>query len=982
MKIRYLRAVLFALLAIAPSAHAFITLDAIVPTSPMAGETVSARVSAGDCDAIIEAPGYPQITQTGNIVRMLLETAHTDDLILCNSTPGTVNLPFGEFPAGSYSLQLDRHYVDFFGADVFETVGMLPFVVQGAGAATSLPTLGSWSLLVLGIGVLTLAGFMLRRRLPTSVAIVLVFAMLPHDADAQTDPEPDRYVQVLLSTEPGAPTPDEVVHYFSFSPPVGPPPLDAFDEVAPTAAGYLLPLRATGDFLAYLLANPDTPRAILERYLIIGYTPESDIEAALSSLRDDPYVSEAYLPLETSFSSVSLVDFDVGNLLEPLGVPAQYGWDAFNTAAAWQLAGGYAVIGSADSGLAVNHPALRQFSATGQYLGGNFIPLSLDLGGWPTAYDADVNEVTPMPLSTTSFCNPEHIPNYAPDPAFAGHGTHVAGLQAANSFSGLGVKGICKNCGILMWKVAQNQCTIQNQQVELRINALAIPPAITLMADTGVQVINLSFGSSPTLLDYCAANAGDPYCLALANATYRDVVIVASSGNDRTRLRFPARDTRVVSAGGFDSNFSLWDESPGSTTFCPNPNNSVECGSNYTTVFGEPRQELMGSSKAVFSTMYPGKDWVPNLGCGDSFGTPSGDGLGLCTGTSMSAPQVAGVVGILRSINPLALASKPVLGFGDVPGVRSVLAQTTLEAQNNQPWSQTIGHGVPDAAAAAASMLGTVQGRTVKNRVTPLFRFHAALSKDYVETSSPQMAIALAINQAGAYVPQGLPIPGYPEFPPDPLAATALPTPLAAAYVLTTEYKPRTEWPALVPLHLMDRSRNFPLGCTTGAPGCNSANRDFVFMTTIAHIEQAHADGYNLRTIQGYIYQPCSNEPGCIPPGAQKFWRACKTADDDCATFLESERTTYEAAGYTVAYPSGSNKLLGYAYPYADTDGDGLIDGFEYVIGTKVNVADSDGDGTNDAAEFPMSGVPASDPCSGAAGRNCPAEIIFQNGFQ
>ncbi|MFZ1837117.1 MAG: hypothetical protein WAU20_00115, partial [Dokdonella sp.] len=79
------------------------------------------------------------------------------------------------------------------------------------------------------------------------------------------------------------------------------------------------------------------------------------------------------------------------------------------------------------------------------------------------------------------------------------------------------------------------------------------------------------------------------------------------------------------------------------------------------------------------------------------------------------------------------------------------------------------------------------------------------------------------------------------------------------------------------------------------------------------------------------------------------------------------------------------------AYPYADNDpprfpggpvGDGMVDGFERVIGTKIDSWDSDGDVTGDAEEFSMVGVAASDPCSGTGGRNCPADVIFQNGFQ
>ncbi len=597
-----------------------------------------------------------------------------------------------------------------------------------------------------------------------------------------------------------------------------------------------------------------------------------------------------------------------------------------------------------------------------------------------------------MPLPVNSPCNPNGLP--AVEPARAGHGSHVAGLQAANSTSGLGVKGTCKHCGIAMWKIARNQCV--GNLVLLRLNSAVLESALIYMTDTGAQVVNLSLGDGslntpqPPETEWCPTHPNDAWCLGLAHAEFRGAVIVAASGNHRERVQFPAMESSVIAAGGFDSNHALWDDSPGSTTFCPNPTNSRECGSNYTTTLGEARQELMASAKSVFSTVYPSKDYSPSAECGDSYGTPMGDGLGLCTGTSMSTPQIAGIVGILRSINPLVIASKPVLQIGDVMGIRTVLAQTTVEAQNNQPWTQIFGYGRPDAAAAAARMLGKVQGRTVKNRATPLFRMYSANSKDYADTTSPQGALSMLISQASAYQPQGSLVPGYDKFPTEP-GTTPLSAPRAAIYVLTTEYKPRPEWPALVPLYQMDRARNFPIGCGSTTPGCNTVNRDFLLVTTTAHVEQAYADGYKLRNIQGYIYQPCTVEPACIPPGSEKLYRACKTADDDCAIFLESERTTFEAAGYTAAYPSGSNKVLGYAYPYADNDpprfpggpvGDGLVDGFERVIGTKIDSWDSDGDVTSDAEEFPMVGVAVSDPCSGSGGYNCPADVIFQNGFQ
>ena len=87
--------------------------------------------------------------------------------------------------------------------------------------------------------------------------------------------------------------------------------------------------------------------------------------------------------------------------------------------------------------------------------------------------------------------------------------------------------------------------------------------------------------------------------------------------------------------------------------------------------------------------------------------------------------------------------------------------------------------------------------------------------------------------------------------------------------------------------------------------------------------------------------------------------------------FLENQRTTFESQGYTSAFLAG-NMLLGYAYPIVDTDGDGLIDAFEDLIGTKPNNVDSDGDGIADGVELPQANLPVSDPCSDGCGWKVP----------
>jgi hypothetical protein len=410
--------------------------------------------------------------------------------------------------------------------------------------------------------------------------------------------------------------------------------------------------------------------------------------------------------------------------------------------------------------------------------------------------------------------------------------------------------------------------------------------------------------------------------------------MVASSGNGRTQLDFPAADPRVIAVGGFQQNLAIWDLWPS----CPQGYGLTQCGSNFTTAANGARQELVAAAQSVLSTTYPGYNWNADLQCGDGFPGPAfGNGTGWCTGTSMSSPQVAGILGILRSTNPLVHVGADPTVAGTL---RRVLAESTFEALANKSWDSFVGYGRPDAAAAVRRMLGKVAGATARNRATPLFRLYRDGAKDYADTTSPQMAIGMMINTTQAWKPDAAAalVPNYPDFPHDPDEGTP-PPPRAAAYVLTTEYTPRSEWPALVPLHLMDKDLS----------GTRDVD-DFLLVTTTADIEYAHNHGYNLRAIQGYVYAPCTPEPGCIPPGAEKLYRACNTAAVDCATFLESETAAFAAKGYVTTFPpiADTKTLLGYAYPATDTDGD----------------------------------VPLGDPCAGGVGaRYCGADVVFANGF-
>jgi len=190
-----------------------------------------------------------------------------------------------------------------------------------------------------------------------------------------------------------------------------------------------------------------------------------------------------------------------------------------------------------------------------------------------------------------------------------GHGTHVAGIVAAEN-NKIGGVGVAYNCKIMVLKAGNSSGYFNNSD---------IAEAVQYAYMNGASVINMSFGGS---------NISIAVEEALENA-YTTCVLVAAAGNDGAcnnlackscdivGVSYPAALPYVIGVmstnhdGSAVSSFSNYDH---------NPHNSVE-------------YEVYAVGEAV-----------PSCWPGNKYAT--------LNGTSMAAPTVAGIAALLRSYYP------------------------------------------------------------------------------------------------------------------------------------------------------------------------------------------------------------------------------------------------------------------------------------------------------------------------------------------
>lgn len=256
--------------------------------------------------------------------------------------------------------------------------------------------------------------------------------------------------------------------------------------------------------------------------------------------------------------------------------------------------------------------------------------------GWPakisapSAWDITIGSgsIIAAVLDTgVDLTHPDLMPNLITGYDFAnndsnpqddvGHGTHVAGTIGAVGDNSQGVVGVNWNVKIMPLKVCS---TSDCQDAD-------IARAIVYASDNGAKVINMSMGTPAPYTQPCSA--GSNYQTAISYAVSKGVTVFVSAGNDH-------RDVVVVSPASCQGVITV-----GAST-------SSDTRASFSNFGGKVSIAAPGVS--ILATFLRGTSI--DASCGDSsFGTGS-DGVGYCSGTSMSSPVTAGAGALLLSVNP------------------------------------------------------------------------------------------------------------------------------------------------------------------------------------------------------------------------------------------------------------------------------------------------------------------------------------------
>ncbi|WP_404815539.1 S8 family serine peptidase [Streptomyces thermolineatus] len=248
------------------------------------------------------------------------------------------------------------------------------------------------------------------------------------------------------------------------------------------------------------------------------------------------------------------------------------------------------------------------------------------------------------------------------------HGSHVAGITAANGLFGGGMNGAAPGAKL----VSSRACTWSGGCTSTALTE----GMIDLVANRGVDIVNMSIGGLPALNDGNNARA-QLYTRLIDKYGVQLVISAGNSGPGTNTIGDPSLADKVISVGASVSK-ETWAANYGSAvseeySMFPFSSRGPREDGGATPVLAAP-----GASINTVPTWQPGQP-VAEAG----YSLPAG--YGMLQGTSMASPQAAGAAALLISA---AKAEKVALTPATL---RTALVSTAEEIDNYQAHEQGAG---------------------------------------------------------------------------------------------------------------------------------------------------------------------------------------------------------------------------------------------------------------------------------------------------
>lgn len=223
-----------------------------------------------------------------------------------------------------------------------------------------------------------------------------------------------------------------------------------------------------------------------------------------------------------------------------------------------------------------------------------------------------------------------------------GHGTHVAGIAAADTNNGIGVAGVAPDAKLLAVRVLTDRCAGTDCGAEG--DSSDVSAGVRWAVRHGATIVNLSLGSDATSLGGTGLGA------ALRYAWGKGVIPVIAAGNNNDQpLDFSDQPAVVVTAVNRQGKLASYANGIGKASWA------------LAAPGGEPGDTASSCHTGSTPIGVLSTAWDPTLGSNQ---------YACRAGTSMAAPHVAGALAILRGLglSPAAAVHRILVTASRVPG--------------------------------------------------------------------------------------------------------------------------------------------------------------------------------------------------------------------------------------------------------------------------------------------------------------------------